>query len=61
VRLPRPQASAEEVAQEAARIQSELVKVEKDLAGLTTRLSDPNFAARAPEAVVSKRERRRRS
>jgi valyl-tRNA synthetase len=54
VRLPRPQASAEEVAQEMARIQSDLAKVEKDLAGLTTRLSDPNFAARAPEAVVSK-------
>ncbi len=54
VRLPRPQASAEEVAQEVARIQSDLAKIEKDLAGLTVRLNDPNFAVRAPEAVVSK-------
>jgi valyl-tRNA synthetase len=54
VRLPRPEASAEEVAAEIARIKNELAKADKDLAGLATRLSDPNFASRAPEAVVNK-------
>ena len=37
-----------------ARTEAELVKIEKDLAGLEGRLSDPNFAVRAPEAVVAK-------
>jgi valyl-tRNA synthetase len=54
VRLPRPEASPEEVATEKRRIESELVKLEKDLTGLDTRLTDPSFAQRAPEAVVSK-------
>ncbi|GAB4462673.1 MAG: valine--tRNA ligase [Armatimonadaceae bacterium] len=54
IRLPRPQASPEEVAAEIKRLQNELAKAEKDLSGLTARLSDPNFAERAPEAVVSK-------
>jgi len=54
VRLPRPQASVEEIAAERARIESELVKLDKDLEGLESRLSDPRFAERAPEAVVAK-------
>jgi len=54
VRLPRPEASPEELAAEKQRIEAELVKIEKDLAGLNTRLSDPSFAERAPAAVVEK-------
>lgn len=54
IRLPRPEASAEEVAAEIARLKNELAKAEKDLAGIAGRLSDPNFAARAPEAIVAK-------
>ena len=54
VRLPKPEATAEEIMEQHSRIIAELAKIEKDLLGLTTRLSDPNFAARAPEAVVNK-------
>lgn len=54
VRLPRPEVSEEERTAERKRIQGELIKIEKDLSGLTTRLADPSFAARAPEAVVNK-------
>ncbi|MGC4046812.1 MAG: class I tRNA ligase family protein [Armatimonas sp.] len=54
VRLPRQEASAEENAAEKKRIESELVRLEKDLTGLNTRLGDPSFAERAPEAVVNK-------
>jgi valyl-tRNA synthetase len=54
VRLQRPEASAEDIAAEKARIEKDLEKIAKDLNGLTTRLSDPNFAARAPEAVLAK-------
>jgi valyl-tRNA synthetase len=54
VSLPRPEASAEEIAAEIKRLQNELAKTEKDLSSIATRLSDENFAARAPEAVVAK-------
>jgi valyl-tRNA synthetase len=54
VRLPRPQASLEEAAAEKKRIEGELIKLEKDLAGLDARLSDPSFSQRAPEAVITK-------
>ena len=54
VRLPRPQASLEEIAAQRARIEADIAKADKDLAGLETRLSDPKFAERAPEAVVMK-------
>ncbi|MBB6052863.1 valine--tRNA ligase [Armatimonas rosea] len=54
VRLPRPEATPEELAAEKGRIEGELLKIEKDLEGLNKRLSDPSFAERAPEAVVTK-------
>jgi valyl-tRNA synthetase len=54
VRLPRPEASPEETAAEKKRIEGELLKIEKDLVGLDARLSAPDFAQRAPEAVVTK-------
>jgi valyl-tRNA synthetase len=60
VRLPRPEASPEEIAQEVGRIQKELAKIEKDLngpdgnGGLNARLSDAKFTGSAPEAVVAK-------
>ncbi|MBC8104305.1 MAG: valine--tRNA ligase [Cytophagales bacterium] len=54
VRLPKPSVTEEEILEQRSRVQSDLLKIEKDLSGLTTRLSDPTFAARAPEAVVSK-------
>jgi valyl-tRNA synthetase len=54
VRLPKPQASPEDILEQRSRIIAELAKIEKDLLGLTTRLSDPKFAERAPEAVVNK-------
>ncbi len=54
VRLPRPESSPEETLAEKKRIESELVKLEKDLAGLNARLSAPDFAQRAPEAAVAK-------
>lgn len=54
VRLPRPEASLEDIAAEKARLQKELAKVEKDLAGLAPRLSNPQFIASAPEAVIAK-------
>jgi valyl-tRNA synthetase len=54
VRLPRPEATAEDRALEKARIEKEIAKVDKDLAGLESRLSSPAFAASAPEAIVAK-------
>jgi len=54
VRLPRPEASPEEVAAEFARIEAELVKLAKEIEGIEARLGDPRFAERAPEAVVAK-------
>ena len=54
VRLPRPQATAEEILEQRSRIIADLAKIDKDLAGLAVRLDDPNFASRAPEAVVNK-------
>ncbi|MBC8138607.1 MAG: valine--tRNA ligase [Fibrella sp.] len=54
VRLPRPEVSAEELAQERARIEKELAKIEKDKAGLTVRLENPEFLARSPQPVVEK-------
>ncbi len=54
VRLPRPQASEEEIAQQVQRIQADIAKAEKDLAGLTARLSDTKFTERAPAAVLEK-------
>ncbi|MBD0274262.1 MAG: hypothetical protein ICV73_20315 [Acetobacteraceae bacterium] len=54
VRLPRPQATPEEIQQQVARLMADIARVEKDLAGLTARLDAPNFAARAPQAVVEK-------
>jgi valyl-tRNA synthetase len=49
-----------DVAAERARAQSEIARVERTLAGLRGRLSNPDFTARAPAAVVEK-ERARRS
>ncbi|MDX1931411.1 MAG: valine--tRNA ligase [Capsulimonadales bacterium] len=54
VRLPRPRASAEEIAQERARIEKELAKLEKELSGVVGRLSNESFVASAPPAVVEK-------
>lgn len=54
VRLPRPEASSEELAAEKGRLENDLLKIEKDLEGLNKRLDDPSFAERAPEAVVVK-------
>jgi valyl-tRNA synthetase len=54
VSLPRPEASAEDLAAEKARIEKELAKIDKDLAGLTVRLENPAFVDSAPEAVVAK-------
>jgi valyl-tRNA synthetase len=54
VRLPRPEVTPEELAAEKLRIESDLAKIELDLAVLNKRLSDPSFAERAPEAVVTK-------
>ena len=54
VRLPRPEATAAEKAQERTRLEKELAKVEKDLSGLLPRLANPDFAASAPPAVVEK-------
>jgi valyl-tRNA synthetase len=54
VRLPRPEASPEEVALEKGRIEKELAKIAKDLEGLNARLEKPSFIASAPEAVVAK-------
>lgn len=39
---------------ELARLEKELVKLEKELAGIEARLSNANFVANAPEAVVAK-------
>ena len=52
--LPRPPASAEDLAAEKGRIEKELAKIEKDLAGLMGRLENPAFVDSAPEAVVTK-------
>ena len=38
---------------ELARLEKELVKIEKELTGIESRLSNENFVARAPEAVVA--------
>ncbi|MBC7805911.1 MAG: valine--tRNA ligase [Akkermansiaceae bacterium] len=54
VRLSRPEVSAEELVQERARIEKELAKIEKDKAGLTVRLENPEFLARSPQPVVEK-------
>ena len=54
VRLPRPQATADETAQEIARLRRDLAKADKDLAGLLPRLQNPDFGASAPPAVVAK-------
>ena len=35
------------------RLEKDLAKAEKEIAGLAGRLSNPNFAAKAPEAVVA--------
>ena len=54
VSLPRPEASADDLAAEKKRIEVELGKIEKDLEVLSKRLDDPSFAERAPESVVTK-------
>ncbi len=54
VRIPRPRATAEEIAQERSRIEKDLAKIEKDLSGLTSRLSNESFVVSAPVAVVEK-------
>ena len=54
VRVPRPEVSAEEVAQERARIEKDIAKIDKDLAGLNVRLENPQFVASAPAPVVEK-------
>jgi valyl-tRNA synthetase len=54
LRLPRPEATTEDIAAEKGRIEKELEKIGKEKTGIEIRLADPNFAARAPEAVVIK-------
>ena len=54
VRMPRPEATTEDIAAEKVRIEKELEKISKEREGIETRLADPNFAVRAPEAVVTK-------
>ena len=54
VRLPRPEATSDDLAQERKRIEAELTKMEKDFAVLESRLNDASFAAKAPEAVLAK-------
>ena len=53
-RLPRPHVSAADLAQEKARIEREVAKLQKDLDGLMGRLNNAQFIASAPDAVVSK-------
>ncbi len=54
VRLPRPEVTPEELAQEKARIEKELLKIEKDRSGLSARLDNPEFVERSPTAIVEK-------
>ena len=42
-----------DVAKELERIEKELEKARKNLAGIEGKLSNENFTARAPEAVVN--------
>ena len=54
VRLPRPEVTPEELTQERMRIEKEMAKIDKDRAGLTARLDNPEFIARSPQPVVDK-------
>ena len=54
VRVPRPEATPEELAAERARIERDLAKLEKDRAGLSARLENPEFVERSPAPVVEK-------
>jgi len=47
-------AGAVDVAGESARIDKELAKLEGDLAGITRKLENPSFVAKAPPEVVEK-------
>ncbi|MBC8141534.1 MAG: class I tRNA ligase family protein [Armatimonadetes bacterium] len=54
VRIPRPEATPEELAQERLRLEKELAKIEKDRPGLSARLENPDFLARSPAPVIEK-------
>jgi valyl-tRNA synthetase len=47
-----PLADIIDVAEEKARLEKTLAKLEKELGGLRGRLKNPNFVASAPEEVV---------
>jgi len=49
-----PLAGLVNVAEELSRIEKNIAKTSKDVAGLKARLSNPKFVASAPEAVVNK-------
>ncbi len=46
------------VDEEKARLQKEIVKVDKDINLINSRLSKPDFVARAPEAVITENKER---
>lgn len=48
-----PMAGLFDVAKETARLEKQKAKVEKELAGINSRLNNPNFVAKASEAVIS--------
>ena len=48
-----PLAEIIDVAEEKARLEKSLAKLDKEIAGLNGRLKNPNFAANAPEEVVA--------
>jgi valyl-tRNA synthetase len=52
-RMFMPMAELVDLEKERARIQKELTKAEKDLAGQTAKLANENFVSRAPENVVN--------
>ena len=52
-RMFMPMAELVDLDKERARLQKELGKAEKDLAGQISKLSNENFVSRAPENVVN--------
>jgi len=47
-----PMAGLFDVAKETARLEKQRAKVEKELGGITARLSNPNFVSKASAAVI---------
>jgi len=53
-----PLAGFIDTAAELARLDKEISKLEKDIAGLNGKLSNESFVSKAPEAVVNKEKER---